>query len=74
MLLERIIEGVKINMCKALQDLQARGKAEGIKEGKLEQQLTNLRAIMTNLKLTAEKAMDVLNVPQEEHRQYLEML
>jgi len=40
----------------------------------LEEKLANLRAIMTNLKLTADKAMDVLNVPQEERAQYVAKL
>ena len=42
--------------------------------GKIEQQLTNLRALMTNMRLSAEKAMDVLNVPQEERAQYMELM
>ena len=46
------------------------GHAEG-SECKL---LENLRAVMTNLNLTAEKAMDVLNVPQEERAKYLQQL
>ncbi|MBP3578156.1 MAG: hypothetical protein J6K15_08615, partial [Lachnospiraceae bacterium] len=50
------------------------GRNEGIlagrTEGMLEEKLANLRAIMINLKLTADKAMDVLNVPQEERAQY----
>lgn len=47
------------------------GKAEGKAEGKVEQQLANLQTIMKNLKLTAENAMDVLEIPQEERAQYI---
>ena len=50
------------------------GRAEGHEEGSECKLLENLQAVMTNLNLTAEKAMDVLNVPQEERAKYLQQL
>ena len=53
---------------------RAEGRAEGHEEGSECKLLENLQAVMTNLNLTAEKAMDVLNVPQEERAKYLQQL
>ncbi len=44
--------------------------SEGILVGRSEGMLANLHAIMVNLNFTAEKAMDALNVPQEERARY----
>ena len=78
MQLEESMEGETVNMCKALQDWAAEereeGREEGIAMGKIEQQLTNLRALMANMRLSAEKAMDVLNVPLEERARYMELM
>lgn len=78
MQLEESMEGETVNMYKALQDWAAEereeGREEGIALGKIEQQLVNLRALMTNMRLSAEKAMDVLNVPLEERAQYMELM
>lgn len=70
--------GEEQDMCQALKEWAAderrEGKIEGRIEGQVEEKTNNLRAIMTNLKLTAEAAMDVLDVPQEERAQYREKL
>ena len=70
--------GEEIDMCQALRewadDERREGKIEGKKEGRLEEKLENLCAIMINLKLTEEKAMDALNIPQEERSHYMELL
>jgi len=68
--LENQEEGGMVDMCQGLLGL----KEEGRQEGRMEEKLSNLRAVMTNLKLNAEKAMDVLNVPQEEREKYLERI
>ena len=57
-------------MCKALQDWAE----EERKKGKMEGNLENLRAIINNLKLSAEKAMEVLDIPPEEREKYLELI
>ena len=50
------------------------GHAEGHAEGRMEELLENIRAVMANLNLTAEKAMDILNVPQEDWAVYIQKL
>lgn len=62
--------GEEIDMCKALKEWAEEERCAGREEGTL----ANLRAIMANLNLTAEKAMDALNIPQEEWPQYLEKI
>ena len=52
----------------------AEGHAEGRMEGRMEELLENIRAVMANLNLTAEKAMDILNVPQEDRAVYMQKL
>lgn len=50
------------------------GKQQGIIQGKFETTLANIQSLITTLSLTAEKAMDALNIPQEERAQYLPKL
>ena len=50
------------------------GREEGRKEGKDEALAVSIRNLMINLKMTAEKAMEVLNIPQEDHEKYALML
>lgn len=58
------------------------GRAEGIKEGRaeglaegLERGIANsLLNVMKTLKMTAEQAMETLNIPQNEQRKYKTML
>ena len=50
------------------------GRTEGRAEGCEFKLLENLRAVMTNLNLSAEQAMEALNVPQEERAEYMEKL
>lgn len=68
-------KGEKQDMCQALKDWAAEerseGKLEGKIEGKIEGRMISLRAIMENLGLSLEKAMDVLNIPLEEREQYI---
>lgn len=58
-------KGDKQDMCKALKDWAE----EERREGKLEERVYSLRALMSNLGLTLEKAMDALNIPPEERAQ-----
>ena len=50
------------------------GRAEGHIEGRVEELLENIQAVMNNLNLTAEKAMDILNVRQEDRAAYMQKL
>ena len=66
------------NMCEALRDLmkeeleteRTEGRAEGRAEGRLE----SIRALMNNLKLSAEQAMESIGIPKSEFNKYMQML
>ncbi len=47
------------------------GLTQGLLEGKSEMLLQNIKSIMHNKKLTAEEAMEMLDVPAEEWTEYL---
>ncbi len=49
-------------------------KEEGREEGKDEAFAVSIRNLMSNLHLTAEKAMALLNIPSEEYEKYALML
>ena len=73
-------------MCEALKELFKeeleerwesgirQGISQGVSLGALQEREMNLRAIMENLQITAEKAMDVLNIPLEERGKLLAQL
>ena len=48
---------------------EVKGEAKGKAEGKAEELLKNIRTMMKNLKLTAEAAMNVLEIPVEEQKE-----
>jgi len=66
------------NMCKGLDDWakeeQEKGEVRGKIEGKIEMLIQNIKSIMNNKKLTAEEAMEMLDVPEEEWGEYLSKL
>ena len=71
-------EGIKEGRAEGIKE----GRAEGIKEGRaeglaegLERGIANsLLNVMKTLKMTAEQAMETLNIPQNEQRKYKTML
>ena len=64
------LEGGLATMCNLSDHIEEKAIQRGISE----ERFSNLRAVMENLNLTAEQAMDVLNVPQEERAQYMAKL
>ena len=50
------------------------GIEQGIEKGRFEERLSNIQSLITTLRLSAEQAMDALNIPQEERSQYLTKL
>ena len=50
------------------------GIEKGIEKGRFEATLSNIQTLITTLSLSAEQAMDALNIPQEERSQYLPKL
>ena len=66
---------IMCNLSQAVEDKGiAKGISIGIKQGKFEERLSNIQSLITSLRLTAEQAMDALNIPQEERSQYLPKL
>ena len=69
-------------MCNLSQAIEDKGIAKGIdigiekgiEKGRFEATLSNIQSLITTLSLSAEKAMDALNIPQEERSQYLPKL
>ena len=65
-------------MCEALRDLMKeeiaeemdKAKTDGIAEG----QLKSIRALMKNLKLSAEQAMESIGIPISDYNKYLQRL
>ncbi len=70
------------NMCKAVQEIERKSKEEGRLEGRLEGKLEGIEEnkvetihiLMKNLKYSAEKAMETLDIPKSEYKKYLTML
>ena len=54
---------IMCNLSQAIED-------KGIEKGKFEATLSNLQSLINTLSLSTEKAMDVLNIPQDERTKY----
>lgn len=67
-----------LSMCELLDKYENRGLergiSQGISQGKIETLLQNIQALMKNMKVTAEEAMKILDVPVEERAEYLAKL
>ena len=50
------------------------GRNEGFKDGRSEGDLSSIRNLMRNMKLTAEQAMDILEISTADQARYLAML
>ena len=63
-------------MTLAMHDMEIREEAreEGREEGKDEERLFNIRNAMKKLNLSAEKAMDFMDIPTEDQPKYALML
>ncbi len=74
---EEVCEEAK-SMCNALRELfadeLAEGRERGRAEGRAEGTVSNLLLLMKNLQLTAEQAMNVLEIPTEERDLYMQRL
>ncbi len=54
-------------MCQAIKDI----KNDGIKEGRMEGILNSIKSLMKTLNLSAEQAMNALEVPEDKRAYYL---
>lgn len=67
-------EGGSQDMCKAMDEWIQDSRDEGRAEGKAEGIVLSIHRIMMNLKLTAEEALDVMEITGEEREKYLQMI
>ena len=72
MLLTEYNEAETLEMIK--RDYLAEGRAEGRAEGEEYERLTTIRKLMKSLKMTAQQAMAVLEIPSSEQGRYLDRL
>lgn len=66
-------EGVEY-MCKAMEDMRNEALERGLERGKEEKLVENLKSLMITLKLTAQQALDALQVPMDQQSKYLSRL
>jgi len=67
-------EGIKEGRKEGRKEGIKEGRKEGIKEGAQKDRAASLRSLITKLKLSAEQAMDLLEVPTDERPIYRELL
>ena len=65
-----IEKGLKKGLQKGLQQGLLQGRKEGILEGKERERLEGIQSLMKTLKLSAEEAMDALQIPTQEKSYY----
>ena len=61
-------------MCNLSQGLIEEGRMEGRMEGREEERVSSIKNVMSNLKTTADKAMDILGIPASERGRYIALL
>ena len=55
-------------------EARAEGRVEGRAEGKESERISSIRNLMKNMRLTAQQAMDVLEIPVTEQAKYAALL
>ena len=61
-------------MCNFSDVIEARGEARGITHGETRANLKSIQNIMQSLNYSALDAMALLEIPDEEHQKYLDLL
>jgi len=61
-------------MCKAMEELHDKWSKEAEEYGRSEERLQNIRNLMKNAKVTAEKAMEMIGLDAEARKKYLALL
>lgn len=71
----RVGEGEeRVDMCKAIEDLRAEAREQGIEQGIEQNLLANARNLMRAVGWTARETLERLGVPEAERDRYLAML
>ena len=60
----------EVNVCKAIQDIKADGILEGIEIG----QTNSIKSPMAKQNLSADEAMEILDIPEDKRESYKEMI
>ena len=63
-------KGVEI-MCRAFEEVREQGREQGIEQGREQAQLVAIKKLMKNLELTAQQAMEVLEIPNADREKLL---
>ena len=71
---EVIAEVRKEGLVEGIAEGRAQGLEQGLEQGRETERVFSIRAMMEKLQITAEKAMDVLAIPQSEWSRYKAML
>ena len=71
--LKRDPEGVR-EMCRISEEIFNEGVEQGIEQGARDKLLENVRSMVKNLQITAQQALDALDVPRSEQARYIAML
>ena len=66
-------EGRK-TMCEAVEKYAEKKYDSGREDGRTESKAEDIRALMKNLKCSAEKAMEYIGIPKSEYSNYMKML
>ena len=62
------------NEMETMELFKKEAREEGREEGREEEKISNIRSIMKSLKMTAQQAMNALQIPDAEQKRYLPML
>lgn len=68
------IEEEVLEMCNLGMAVELNGVNRGIAQGKEQSLLDSIKKMMKNLKLTAQQAMDTLEIPKDDQAHYAAML
>ena len=61
-------------MCRISEEIFNEGVEQGIEQGARDKLLENVRSMVKNLQITAQQALDALDVPRSEQARYIAML
>ena len=61
-------------MCRISEEIFNEGVEQGIKQGARDKLLENVRSMVRNLQITAQQALDALDVPESERAGIIAML
>lgn len=67
-------EGGKREMCEIWQKIRDEGKMEGYVEGEMNKTIEFIKKLITKHSYTIDEVMDLLDIPESQHQQYIEKI